>query len=67
MKKLLLNTVLGLTLLSFAGCTETEKTTTKEETAVMKCETGKCGAAMEKTEVPTQKPSADAEGKCGDK
>jgi len=59
MRKLLLNTVLGLTLLSFAGCTETEKTTTKEETAVMKCETGKCGAAMEKTEVPAQK--------CGDK
>lgn len=55
MKKLLLTTILGFSLLSFAGCTETEKTTTKEETAAMKCETGKCGADMEKTEVPAQK------------
>jgi len=67
MKKLLLTAVLGLTLLSFTGCSEKEKTTT--ETSAMKCEAGKCGATMEKTEVPAQKSAADAkcgEGKCGD-
>ena len=66
MKKLLFSALLGLALLSLTACGENEK----PETAAMKCEAGKCGAAMEKTEVPTQKCTADTkcgEGKCGDK
>jgi len=65
MKKLLLSTILGLALLSLVGCSEKEETKTKTETAVMKCDAGKCGAAMEKTETLPAKSAAD--GKCGDK
>lgn len=64
MKKLLLSTILGLALLSLVGCSEKEETKSKTETAAMKCEAGKCGAGMEKTETPPAKSAAD--GKCGD-
>ncbi len=65
MKQLLFSGLLGLAMLALTGCGEDKK----PETPVMKCEAGKCGTAMEKTEVPTQKCTADAkcgEGKCGD-
>jgi len=65
MKKLLLSTILGLALLSFISCGKKEETKTKTETAAMKCEAGKCGTAMEKTETLPAKSAAD--GKCGDK
>ncbi|WP_373030037.1 hypothetical protein [Sulfurovum sp.] len=54
MKQLLFSGLLGLAMLALTGCGEDKK----PETPVMKCEAGKCGTAMEKTEVPTQK--------CGD-
>ena len=66
MKKLLFSTLLGLALLSLAGCGEDEKS----ETAAMKCEAGKCGTAMKKDAAPAEKSTTDAkcgEGKCGDK
>ena len=66
MKQLIFSVFLGLALLSLTGCGEDEKA----ETAAMKCESGKCGTAMEKDAVPTKKCTADAkcgEGKCGDK
>lgn len=67
MKKLLFLTLLGLSLLFFAGCEEKENTNT--ETAA-KCETGKCNTAMKKSEMPAQESTADGKcgkGKCGDK
>ena len=65
MKQLLFSVFLGLTMLMLTGCGEKEK----PETAAMKCETGKCGTAMEKDSVPVKQSTADAkcgEGKCGD-
>lgn len=62
MKKLLYPVLLGLAVFSLAGCTEskeTEVTIEKTEAEVMKCDAGKCGVAMEKTEEPAQKPSAE--------
>lgn len=48
MKKLLFSLLLGLALLSLTGCGEDEKPAVKKTgTPVMKCEAGKCGAAME--------------------
>jgi len=66
MRKLLFSLLLSVSLISLTGCGEDNKTETKKVTTpAMKCEAGKCGAAMEKAEVPTQKCTADA--KCGDK
>lgn len=59
MKKLLLSALLGLSLISLAGCSEGKKAETeKAATAEMKCEAGKCGDDMEKVVVPASK--------CGD-
>lgn len=63
MKKLLFSALLGLALLWITACGEDEKTeTNKSETAGIKCEAGKCAAAMEKDVAP-----ATVEGKYGDK
>lgn len=62
MKKLLYTVLFGLAIFTLVGCTEskeTEVTIEKTETEVMKCDAGKCGAAMEKAEEPAQKPSAE--------
>lgn len=69
MKKLIITTLLGLSLFAFVGCTEDAKETQKTQ-STMKCEAGKCGTAMDKKEAPAKKCSADTkcgEGKCGSK
>lgn len=60
MKKLLFTVLLGLAMLALTGCGEKEK----PETPAMKCEAGKCGAAMEKDTVPAK--ISIAETKCGE-
>jgi len=47
--KLLFSALLGFALLSLTGCGEEKK----PDTPAMKCEAGKCGAAMEKDATPT--------------
>jgi hypothetical protein len=49
MTKLLFPALLGFALLSLTGCGEEKK----PDTPAMKCEAGKCGAAMEKDATPT--------------
>lgn len=54
MKQILFSALLGLAMLSLTGCGEDEKA----ETTAMKCEAGKCGAAMEKDAIPAKKSTA---------
>ena len=57
MIRLLLLTLLSLTLFSLSACGEKENTDTETMT---KCEAGKCDTAMQKSEVPAQKCNKDA-------
>ena len=63
MKKILLNSIFALALLSLAGCYESANTATTgaKTTKSMKCGSGKCGAGMKKGAACDSKA-----GKCGD-
>lgn len=49
MKKIIFSSLVGLALGILSGCGEEKK----PDTTAMKCEAGKCGAAMEKDATPT--------------
>ena len=57
MIRLLLLTLLSLTLFSLSACGEKENTDTETMT---KCEAGKCDTAMQKSETAVQNSNSDA-------
>ena len=68
MKKILLNSIFALALLSLAGCYESASTATNgaKTSKSMKCGAGKCGAGMKKGAACASKAGKCGTGKCGD-
>jgi uncharacterized low-complexity protein len=69
MKKLLVGSLMALTLMAFTGCSDSVSAGTNEKT--MKCGEGKCGVDKKVTEANSSKCGGDkkvmkcGEGKCG--